>query len=69
MHCGVGAYTGQTPRVVNDKAGLTAALTNHSVEARRASEHRRLRGLMGWITGASRDDLPAFTQGELRLRE
>lgn len=60
---GVRAYKGQAPRVINDKAVLTAALTIHAVEARHASEIRRLRGLKAWITGASRDDLPAFTQG------
>lgn len=60
---GVRAYKGQAPRLINDKAVLTAALTIHSIEARHASEVRRLRGLKGWITGASRDDLPAFTQG------
>ena len=60
---GVRAYKGQAPRLINDKAVLTAALTIHSIEARHASEVRRLRGLKGWISGASRDDLPAFTQG------
>ncbi|MDQ6718843.1 MAG: ferritin-like domain-containing protein [Gemmatimonadota bacterium] len=60
---GVRAYKGQAGRLINDKAILTAALTIHSVEARHASEVRRLRGLKGWITGSSRDDLPAFTQG------
>jgi rubrerythrin len=59
---GVRAYKGQAGRLINDKAVLTAALTIHSVEARHASEVRRLRGLKGWITGNSRDDLPAFTQ-------
>ena len=59
---GVRAYKGQAGRLINDKAALTAALTIHSVEARHASEVRRLRGLKGWITGNSRDDLPAFTQ-------
>ena len=57
------AYKGQAPRLISDKAVLTAALTIHSIEARHASEVRRLRGLKGWITGSSRDDLPAFTQG------
>ena len=60
---GVRAYKGQAGRLINDKAILTAALTIHSVEARHASEVRRLRGKKGWITGSSRDDLPAFTQG------
>ena len=60
---GVRAYKGQAGRLVNDKVVLTAALTIHSVEARHASEVRRLRGKKGWITGNSRDDLPAFTQG------
>jgi len=32
------------------------------VEAEHAAEVRRLRGGKGWITGASRGDLPAFTQ-------
>jgi hypothetical protein len=59
---GVRAYKGQAGRLINDKAVLTAALTIHSVEARHASEVRRLRGQKGWITGNSRGDLPAFTQ-------
>lgn len=60
---GVRAFKGQAGRLMGDKAILTAALTIHSVEARHASEIRRLRGKKGWITGNSRDDLPAFTQG------
>lgn len=60
---GVRAYKGQAGRLIGDKAILTAALTIHSVEARHAAEVRRLRGKKGWITGNSRDDLPAFTQG------
>lgn len=60
---GVRAFKGQAGRLINDKAILTAALTIHSVEARHASEIRRLRGKKGWVTGNSRDDLPAFTQG------
>lgn len=60
---GVRAYKGQAGRLINDKAALNAALSIHSVEARHASEIRRLRGKKGWITGKSRDDLPAFTQG------
>ena len=42
---------------------LTAALQIHSVEARHASEVRRLRGLKGWITGNDRGlGMPAATQ-------
>ena len=59
---GVRAYKGQLTRLMTDKAALNAALTIHSVEARHAAEVRRLRGKNGWITGNSRDDLPAFTQ-------
>ena len=59
---GVRAYKGQAGRLINDKGSLNAALSIHSVEARHASEIRRLRGKKGWITGKSRDDLPAFTQ-------
>lgn len=59
---GVRAYKGQAGRLINDKAALNGALSIHSVEARHASEIRRLRGKKGWISGKSRDDLPAFTQ-------
>lgn len=59
---GVRAYKGQAGRLMNDKPALNAALSIHSVEARHASEIRRLRGKKGWISGNSRDDLPAFTQ-------
>ncbi|MEP6990389.1 MAG: ferritin-like domain-containing protein [bacterium] len=59
---GVRAYTGQVGRVVNDKHALNALLSVHSVEARHASAIRRLRGRKGWITGNSRDDLPAALQ-------
>lgn len=59
---GVRAYKGQAGRLINDKAALNAALSIHAVEARHASEIRRLRGKKAWITGNSRDDLPAFAQ-------
>lgn len=41
---GVRAYKGQAPALISNDAILTAALTIHSVEARHASEVRRLRG-------------------------
>ncbi|UPT68109.1 MAG: ferritin-like domain-containing protein [Sphingobacteriales bacterium JAD_PAG50586_3] len=65
---GVRAYKGQAGNLIGSDAILTAALQIHSVEARHASEVRRLRtknGLdtsKGWITGNSRGTLPAPTQ-------
>jgi hypothetical protein len=59
---GVRAFKGQLQALVADKVALNAALAIHSVEARHASEIRRLRGKKAWITGDSRDDLPAFVQ-------
>lgn len=59
---GVRAYKGQAGRLINDKAVLNAALSIHSVEARHASEVRRINGQKGWITNASNAPLPAFTQ-------
>ncbi|MEP6691908.1 MAG: ferritin-like domain-containing protein [Gemmatimonadaceae bacterium] len=54
---GVRAYKGQAPNLMSNKTVLTAALRIHSVEARHASEVRRLRGNFsetapneGWIT-------------------
>ena len=60
---GVRAYKGQARRLINDKPVLSAALSIHSVEARHAAQVRKLRGLKGWISTNSRNDLPAFTQG------
>jgi len=51
---GVRAYKGQAPAVQGVPQVLTAALAIHSVEARHASEVRRLRGLKGWITQDNR---------------
>jgi len=59
---GVRAYKGQAARLIGDPAAMSAALSIHSVEARHAAEVRRLRGKKGWISGNSREDLPAFTQ-------
>lgn len=46
---GVRAYKGQAGNVAGNGDILTAALRIHSVEARHASEIRRLRGQKGWI--------------------
>lgn len=59
---GVRAYKGQAANLLADKAAgavITAALDIHSVEARHASEIRRLRGYKGWITQAQANGLPA----------
>lgn len=59
---GVRAYKGQAGNLMSNGDLLTAALQIHSVEARHASQIRRLRGQRGWITGSDRGGLPAFTQ-------
>lgn len=65
---GVRAYKGQAGNLIGNDVVLTAALQIHSVEARHASEVRRLRTKngfdtgKGWITGNSRGTLPAPTQ-------
>jgi hypothetical protein len=56
---GVRAYKGQAPTLLGAGAVLTAALDIHSVEARHASEVRRLRGLKGWISNAEANGDPA----------
>ena len=56
---GVRAYKGQAVGLMGSGAVLTAALDIHSVEARHASEIRRLRGFKGWITNAVANGLPA----------
>jgi rubrerythrin len=48
---GVRAYKGQAANLIDNNDVLTAALQIHSVEARHASEVRRLRsGQKGWVT-------------------
>ena len=47
---GVRAYKGQAGELIADNGVLTTALQIHSVEARHASEVRRIRGQKGWIT-------------------
>ena len=55
---GVRAYKGQAGNLQSNPAILTAALDIHSVEARHASEIRRIRGNKGWITGKSTSGVP-----------
>lgn len=60
---GVRAYKGQAGALMGNDNLLTAALQIHSVEARHASEIRRLRGLQGWITLNQRGpNMPSETQ-------
>lgn len=60
---GVRAYKGQAANLISTPDLLTYALQIHSVEARHASEVRRLRGLKGWITQDLRGaGMPEATQ-------
>ena len=54
---GVRAYKGQAGALIDDDALLTYALQIHSVEARHASQVRRMRGEKGWIV-QSQNTLP-----------
>lgn len=56
---GVRAYKGQAGNLLGTGDVLQAALQIHSVEARHASEVRRLRGSKGWITQATNTTAPA----------
>jgi len=58
---GVRAYKGQAGNVMSNKDVLTAALQIHSVEARHASEVRRMRGNKGWIELAVGGNMPPAT--------
>ena len=62
---GVQAYKGQAGELINDKAILTVALQIHSVEARHASEVRRILGLKGWVSDTTQT---TFTQGGVSLK-
>ena len=71
---GVRAYKGQAGALMGNDNLLTAALQIHSVEARHASEIRRLRGLQGWITLDQRGpNMPSATQavydGEIHVTD
>jgi len=56
---GVRAYKGQAGNLISNDAVLTAALQIHSVEARHASEIRRIRGQKGWIVNSESGGAPA----------
>ncbi|MEO5816684.1 MAG: ferritin-like domain-containing protein [Gemmatimonadaceae bacterium] len=55
---GVRAYKGQAANLMGHNDVLRAALKIHSVEARHASQVRRMRGQKGWITGSMPGNLP-----------
>ena len=58
---GVRAYKGQAGNVMSNKDILQAALQIHSVEARHASQVRRMRANKGWIELANCGNMPAAT--------
>ena len=60
---GVRAYKGQAANLMGHNDVLRAALRIHSVEARHASQVRRMRGQKGWITGSQSGGLPDGAQG------
>lgn len=71
---GVRAYKGQAPFLYAEGSSnpvLTAALQIHSVEARHASQIRRMRGQKGWVEGDGLQGLPggfeAIYAGEANL--
>ena len=57
---GVRAYKGQAPNLINNDALLLVALKIHAVEARHASQVRRIRGRKGWITEEDYDGIDGF---------
>lgn len=64
---GVRAYKGQAGNLLGT-ATLTTALQIHSVEARHASEVRRLRGLKGWISGSAETPAAVYA-GETNMTQ
>lgn len=59
---GVRAYKGQAANLMGHNDVLRAALRIHSVEARHASQVRRMRGQKGWITLSNSGGLPEAAQ-------
>jgi rubrerythrin len=60
---GVRAYKGQAANLMGHNDVLRAALRIHSVEARHASQVRRMRGQKAWITLSNSGGLPEAAQG------
>lgn len=58
---GVRAYKGQAGNVASNKGVLQAALQIHSVEARHASQVRRMRANKGWIELKDGGNMPTAT--------
>ncbi|WP_042721589.1 ferritin-like domain-containing protein [Flavobacterium sp. B17] len=58
---GVRAYKGQAGNVMSNKTVLQAALQIHSVEARHASQVRRMRANKGWIELSDGGNMPSAT--------
>jgi hypothetical protein len=58
---GVRAYKGQVGGLANNNDLLTYAVQIHSVEARHASQIRRMRGDKGWIVQNDNSSLPGAT--------
>ncbi len=63
---GVRAYKGQAANLMGHNDVLRAALKIHSVEARHASQVRRMRGQKGWITRDEPGNLPEAAAGTYR---
>jgi len=63
---GVRAYKGQAANLMGHNDVLRAALKIHSVEARHASQVRRMRGQKGWITMSESGGLPEAAQGSYK---
>jgi rubrerythrin len=57
---GVRAYKGQAPNLIDNDNLLQVALKIHSVEARHASQVRRLRDRKGWVTTEDYDGIEGF---------
>ena len=55
-----GPTKAQAGALINDKAILQTALQIHSVEARHASQIRRLNGAKGWITTTDVAPAPVY---------